>query len=197
MTGAAIDGIIRRYQRLVYLANVAILVAALSLLWLYARFFTGPFTGFLLVAVGCALLVRFARVDGSGELVTDKPPETVRSEFLGPKPPTMVLTWARASEVTETDSGYEYTVSPFVRTHVARSEVAETADGIEITMTYDGRPYATQTLAVRRDGDRTVVSVSVATKKLRATEYLLAALQDSYARKAMARMGYEQRSAAT
>jgi len=186
-----IDAIVQRYQRLEYLANAAILVAVLSLCWLIWEFTALPGAGFLIMALGVGLLVRLVNTDGQTEFVTDKSPESVRSEFLGPKPPTMALTWGRATEVTETDDGYKYTVSPFGRSHVARYETADTEDGLTITTTYDGDHYATQEISIRREDGHTVVSVSGSTKKLRTTEYLLTLLQDIYGRKSMAQLGYE------
>ena len=153
--------------------------------------------GFLVLVVGFSSLVRLVDADGEYELITEKSPATVRSEFLGSDPPAMALTRSRANDVTEKSDRFEYEVSvPFGGTRVYGYEATETDDGLRLALTWDAEQYSEQRLTIRSEDGETVISVSSSAPKQRPGQYLLQKLRDRYYKRALAIRGYDFRPVA-
>ena len=195
MAADDIETLARAYERWLLVANVGILGGSVVFAVTAILYIDGIVAGLLLAVVGFGMLVRFVDAEGSHELVTSKSPEAVREEFLGPDPPTMALVRGRAESVRRTGDGIEYTLSVLTRTRVLGYEVSEDDGDIVCDIRRDGDGYSQQRLSIRRDGEVTVVAVSVAVPSLRLTQYLVAKLQDHYYKRALAVRGSEYRPA--
>jgi len=107
------------------------------------------------------------RPSGAARLVTDADPDAVRADFERETPPPLVFQWGIADDVRSTDDGVTYEFSYLLGLRSTEMTVetrwntpdAGTDGDLELIVTVGGRPWATYTVSMQRDGDDTVVDV--------------------------------------
>lgn len=162
----AVD-VAHRYQRLE--RPLSYVVALLVGLVVGAAFLLFSLIEAVLVglAVGALVRVPVFRPSGTARLITDADPDAVRTEFEGETPPPLAFQWGIADDVRSTDDcvAYEFSYLFGLRSTEMTVETRwntpdDRIDGdLELVVTAGGRPWATYTVSMQRDGDDTVVDV--------------------------------------
>ena len=162
--------IARRYLRLERPASSAVallagVIAATAIVYL-------PLGIGLLIALVMLALVRLPlyRTTGTTRLATDAPTSQVRADFEGVTPPVLPFQWGIADDVSATANGARYDVSYLfglrsVTMATAVQSVDTDADTdsdttLELTVTANGKPWATYTIALREHDDETLVDIA-------------------------------------
>jgi len=169
----AVD-VARRYQRLERPLSYA--VALLVGLVAGAAFLLFSLIEAALVGLALGALVRVPvfRTSGTARLVTDADPDAVRTDFEGGTPPPLAFQWGVADDLRLTDDGVTYEFSYLfglrstemtVETRSSAPDAGADGDTLELIVTADGRPWATYTASMQRDGDDTVVDIDWASDR--------------------------------
>ena len=194
----AVD-VARRYQRLERPLSYA--VALLVGLVVGAAFLLFSLMQAVLVGLALGALVRVPvfRTSGTARLVTGADPDAVRADFEGGTPPPLAFQWGIADDVHPTDDGVTYEFSYLFglrsteMTVETRSNTPDAGiDGdLELVVTAGGRPWATYTVSMQRDGDDTVVDVDwMSDRRFGLRRFPQQFVADRYRADALAVQGY-------
>lgn len=148
----------------------------------------------VVLAVYFAFLIPLVSVDGTIELVTEKPPEQVRTEFLGVDSP---LLWLNRQQTTAVrDDGTCTTIeteSPvFKRSYEVSYDATETDRGIHAEVRHNESQYSQSEIAFsERDGQTYVTVTLTVLQRLNLHRILLMQLSKSVGHEAYETQGYE------
>ncbi|MFC7250924.1 hypothetical protein ACFQJ5_13880 [Halomicroarcula sp. GCM10025324] len=161
----AVD-VAKRYLRRERPLSALVVVVVVSM-------FLGTFlaTSLLSALVVGAILVVIARApliqsNGTTRLRTDDDSDVVVNAFTGPTPPVLAFQWGIADEITAGENTVTYRISYLFGLRsvesIVRSQTETTPSGarrVELDVTVNGQPWATYTVTVSTDNDRTSIDI--------------------------------------
>lgn len=110
---------------------------------------------------GVGFLIPLVRPSSRRQLTTDKDPETVRNEFLGPDNPLLGYRRGAVDKVERLDSTTEFRVTTLFRTKTLRFTVEERGEDIELDVAYNGRNQMSYRITIEQTEEGTLVRPSV------------------------------------
>lgn len=175
----AVRSVVNRYYRRERISNVLMAVVVVSL-------YLGVYylTSLLPAAATAALLVVVARTPilqsrGRFRLKTNDDIETVYNAFTGPKPPVLAFQWGIADEVTVSGDTETYHTSYLFGLRsiemAVQRQTETTSEGderITLTVTANGKPWATYTSTLREQPDHTAIDVEYTSNRRFGLRYL-------------------------
>ena len=194
MSNDRLHSLYRSYRRRSWLVVTGMILFAAAVAWA-VPLPSGSLAWLVVVLTAYfAFLIPLVSVDGTMELATEKPPEQVRTEFLGAESPFL---WQNRQQTTAVRSDGSCTTleteSPiFNRGAEVTYDATETDRGIHVEIRHNESQYSQSEIEISQQDGQTYVTVTLTVlKPLNLHRVLHIQLSNSVGHEAYEAQGYE------